>query len=87
MNMPFRYASRLIAAGAFALTVPTLASASDLDQASSFKLAMGPMSAPQKNQGNSTAGATPEEPHLVPKYRPRHHYSHHWPRHRHAHHV
>jgi hypothetical protein len=85
MNMLFRWASRLIAVGAFTLIVPTLASASDLDQAESFKLAMGPMSAAQRNQGNSTAEAAPAEPHLVPKYPPRHHHSHHWPRHRHTH--
>jgi len=82
MNMPFRRASRLIAVGACALVVPTLASASDFDQAKSFKLAMGPMSAAQRNQGNATAEAAPAAPHLVPGQ----HHSHHRPHH-HTHHV
>jgi hypothetical protein len=87
MNMFFRYASRLIAVGAFILIVPTLVFASDRDRASGFKLAMGPMSAAQKNQGSPAAEAAPAEPHLGPTYRPRHHHSHHRPWHRHAHHV
>ena len=53
MNMLFCCASRLIAVGALTLTVPTFASASDATPGNSFKLAMGPMSAAQKNQGAS----------------------------------
>jgi hypothetical protein len=74
MNMLFRCASRLIAVGALTLIVPTFALASDIAPSSSFKLAMGPMSAAQKNQGGTTADAAPAEPH-------------HWHRHRHIHHM
>lgn len=55
MNMLFRCASRLIAVGAFAVMVPALASASDNEPGKGFKLAMGPMSAPQKNQNQGMA--------------------------------
>jgi hypothetical protein len=74
MNMLFRCASRLIAVGALALTVPTFASASDATPGNSFKLAMGPMSAAQKNQG--VADKTDEveiKPHHHDKHRRRHH--------------
>jgi hypothetical protein len=79
MNIVFRSAARLIAIGAFVIIIPTLASASDVERDASFKLAMGPMSAAQKNQGNSTAETAPAEPRLVPRrhhahYRPRHHH-------------
>ena len=53
MNMLFRCASRLIAVGALTLIAPTFASASDATPSDGFKLAMGPMSAAQKNQGAS----------------------------------
>jgi len=74
MNMLFRCASRLIAVGALTLTVPTFASASDATPGNSFKLAMGPMSAAQKNQGGPVVDAAPAE-------------RRHWHRHRHIHHV
>jgi hypothetical protein len=83
MNIVFRSAARLIAIGAFIVIIPASASASDVERDASFKLAMGPMSAAQKNQGNSTAEATPMESHPAP----RHHHSHHRSGHHHAHHM
>jgi hypothetical protein len=82
MNIMYRCATRLIAASAFVIIIPTLAAASDVERDTSFKLAMGPMSAAQKNQGTSAAEAAPAEPRLVPgrhhaHYRPRHHHAHH----------
>jgi hypothetical protein len=80
MNMLFRCASRLIAAGALTLTVPIFASASDATPGNSFKLAMGPMSAAQKNQ------ATAEKPdgvEIKPHHRIR---SHHPSKHQRPHH-
>jgi hypothetical protein len=74
MSMLFCCASRLIAVGALAVIVSTPASASDIGRTKSFKLAMGPMSAAQKNQGGTAADASPAEPH-------------HWHRHRHIHHM
>jgi len=74
MNMLFRCASCLIAVGALTLTVPTFASASDATPGNGFKLAMGPMSAAQKNQGGTVIDAAPAEPHR-------------WHRHRHIHHM
>jgi hypothetical protein len=83
MNIMYRCATRLIAASAFVIIIPTLAAASDVERDTSFKLAMGPMSAAQKNQGSSTAEAAPAEPSLVP----RRHHAHYRPRHHHAHHM
>jgi hypothetical protein len=83
MNIVFRSAARLIAIGAFIVIIPTLASASNVERDASFKLAMGPMSAAQKNQGNSTAEAAPMESHPAPS----HHHSRHRPHHHHAHHM
>ena len=74
MNMLFRCASRLIVVCAFTIIPPTFASASDATPSDSFKLAMGPMSAAQKNQSGAVADAVPAEPH-------------HWHRHRHIHHM
>jgi hypothetical protein len=71
MKIMFRFASHLIVVGAFALLIPTLAAASDVER--SFKVAMGPMSAPQKNQGNAAGEATTIEP----RHSPRHHRLHH----------
>ena len=76
MNMLFRCASRLIAVGAFALIVPTLASASDVVPGNSFKLAMGPMSAAQKNQSqgmSEKSDAVEIKPHHI---KPHHHTKH-----------
>jgi hypothetical protein len=87
MNIMYRCATRLIAASAFVIIIPTLAAASDVERDASFKLAMGPMSAAQKNQSNSTAEAAPAEPRLVPTHHPRRHHAHYRPRHHHAHHM
>ncbi|MGA2997642.1 hypothetical protein [Bradyrhizobium sp.] len=80
MNMLFRCASRLIAVGALTLAVPTFASASDATPSNSFKLAMGPTSAAQKNQGvaekTDEAEIKPHhriKPHRHRKHRRRHH--------------
>ena len=40
----------LVAIGAFAIAVPQPVSASDFENGATFKMAMGPMSAAQKNQ-------------------------------------
>jgi hypothetical protein len=72
MNMLFRCALRLFAVGAFVIVLAP-ASASDVEQTKRLKLAMGPMSAAQKNQGGAVADAAPVEP------------RHHW--HRHRHHI
>jgi hypothetical protein len=66
MNMLFRCASRLVVAGALTLIVPTFASASDVAPNDGFKLAMGPMSAAQKNQG---AAAKPDGVEIKPRHR------------------
>jgi hypothetical protein len=66
MSMLFCCASRLIAVGALTLTVPTFASASDATPGNSFKLAMGPMSAAQKNQG---AAEKPDGVEIKPRHR------------------
>lgn len=74
MNVVHRHALRLIAVGAFAVIVPTLALASSAEQTPSFKLAMGPMSAAQKNQGPGTAeqsGSVEAKPHH--RIKPHHH--------------
>ena len=80
MNMLFCRACGLIAVAAVAVVIATPAPASDVEQAKSFKLAMGPMSAAQKNQG--AADKTDEveikphhriEPHHHGKHRRRHH--------------
>ena len=76
MNMLFRRTSRLIAAGALTLIVPTLASAADVARVKSFKLAMGPMSAAQKNQNQGMAEKSAEaeiKQHHHIKHRRRHH--------------
>jgi hypothetical protein len=83
MNIVFRSAARLIAIGAFIVIIPAFAPASDVERDASIKLAMGPMSAAQKNQGNSTAEAAPMESHPAPSHR----HSRHRPHHHHAHHM
>jgi hypothetical protein len=83
MNIVFRCAARLIAASAFVSFIPTLASASNVERDASFKMAMGPMSAAQKNQSTSAAEAAPAEPHVVARHR----HSHHRLRHGHRHHM
>jgi hypothetical protein len=82
MNMPFRCASRLIAVGALTLTASTFASASDATPNNSFKLAMGPMSAAQKNQ---SAAEKTDEVEIKPHHRIRqHHHGKHQRRHHRA---
>jgi hypothetical protein len=85
MNMPFRCPSRLIVAIALncfvpTLVVPTFASTSGPD--SSFKLAMGPMSAAQKNQNpevveKSDAVEIKPSHHVKRHHRIKHHRRHH----------
>ena len=80
MSMLFCCASRLIAVGALTFTVPTFASASDATPGNSFKLAMGPMSAAQKNQGTAEKSDQVE-------IKPRHRITHrHDVKHRRMHH-
>lgn len=78
MNILFHCASRLIAIGTFAVIVPTLASASNAGQTASLKVAMGPTSAAQKNQGQGTTAnsdAVEPKPHNpVKHHRRRHHH-------------
>jgi hypothetical protein len=52
MNIVLRRFVRLVAICAFA-TVPQLAPASGSEDSTTFQLAMGPMSAAQKNQRNT----------------------------------
>lgn len=74
MNTLFCCASRLVVAGALTLIVPTFASASDVAPNNGFKLAMGPMSAAQKNQGAAENSDKVEiKPHHRIKHRRRHH--------------
>ena len=54
MNMMGRLALRLAGIGAVAIAIPQLASAFDSENGSTFKFAMGPTSAAQKNQGPQT---------------------------------
>ena len=79
MNMLFRCASRLIAVSDLTLIVPSLASASK--QNVNFKLAMGPMSASQKNQGVSEKSdqveIKPHHQHLKPHHHSKHRRMHH----------
>jgi hypothetical protein len=51
MNIMGRHVLRLMGIGAVAIAIPQLASAFDSGNGASFKLAMGPTSAAQKNQG------------------------------------
>jgi hypothetical protein len=51
--------SSFFTVAAFAIAVPQLARASDAGTGRAIKLAMGPMSAPLKNQGMRTAAANP----------------------------
>jgi hypothetical protein len=83
VNVVHPYVPRLIAVGALALIVPTLASASNVEQPTNFKLAMGPMSAAQKSQGPGMAeqsGAAEMKPdHRIKKHH--HHVKHRSPHH------
>ena len=59
MNIMCRHILRLAALVAFAIAIPQLALASDSANSAAFKLAMGPTSAAQKNQGPSATSDTP----------------------------
>jgi hypothetical protein len=76
MNVVPRYALRLIAMTVFLLASSHLAVASDTASGPTFRLAMGPMSAAQKNQGQGTA-ATSGEGQTRPHHRIRHRRIHH----------
>jgi hypothetical protein len=73
MSTLLRCALRMIVAGTFALVVPALASSPDAEPAKSFKLAMGPMSAAQKNQTPAAAENSPGVD-IKPRYRIKHHH-------------
>jgi len=72
MTIVSHCAKRLIVIGAFIVIASAFASASDLKNDASFKLAMGPTSAAQKNQSGS-ADIAPGEAQSIP----RHHHTHH----------
>jgi hypothetical protein len=78
MNIVPRRVARLAAIGAFALGCSQLASATESTSGAAIRLAMGPMSAAQKNQG--TPGKSDEV-----TAEPRHHAKHHRARHWHHH--
>jgi hypothetical protein len=83
VNVVHHHTLRLIAVSAFAVILPTLASASSAEQTARFKLAMGPMSAAQKNQGPGTAeqsGSVKAKPHH--RIKPHYHRIKHQRRHR-----
>jgi len=65
---------RLIAIGAFAVAAPQQAAASDFENDTPFKLAMGPMSAAQKNQDTTTKS---DEVVIKPHHHTRHRHKHH----------
>jgi hypothetical protein len=58
MDIMGRRMLRLLGIGALAIAVPQLALASDSGNGATLKLAMGPTSAAQKNQGPSTASGS-----------------------------
>jgi hypothetical protein len=55
MNIMSRCALRLIGIGALAIAFPQFGSASDSENGAPIRLAMGPTSAAQKNQGQPTS--------------------------------
>ena len=67
MDIMRRQLLRLSGIGAVIIAVPQLSSATDAETGGAFKLAMGPVSAPQKRGGppsapeNSTVTCTPAE--------------------------
>jgi len=74
MNVVLRHAQRVIAIIALIMTGSHSAPASGVERSGSFKLAMGPMSAPQKNQGMTTK---PDEVDIKPRHRGKHQRTHH----------
>jgi hypothetical protein len=73
MNIVIRRVVRLVAICAFA-TVPQLAPASGSENGATFQLAMGPMSAAQKNQGNT---AKSDDAVVEPRRHTRRRHAHH----------
>ena len=71
MNNMSRHILRLVGIGVFAVAIPQLASASDSGNSAAFKLAMGPTSAAQKNQGPATMDTpdTAPKPHHRAKHK------------------
>jgi hypothetical protein len=74
MNIVPRHVVRLAAIGALAVACPQLASASDSTGGAAFQLAMGPMSAAQKNQGTPTKS---DDAVVKPHHRTKHRHTHH----------
>jgi hypothetical protein len=74
MNIVPRHVVRLVAIYAFAMAFPQLASASDSANGATFQLAMGPMSAAQKNQGNV---AKPDNAMVEPRRHTKRRHPHH----------
>jgi hypothetical protein len=74
MNIVRRHVVRLVAICAFATTIPQLASATDSSSGATLQLAMGPMSAAQKNQGNV---AKPHDATAEPRRHSRHRHARH----------
>jgi hypothetical protein len=77
MNIVPGYAPRLIAMIAFILASSHLAAASDITDSTTFRLAMGPMSAAQKNQNSgidTKSDAMPIKPHHRIRHRRMHHH-------------
>jgi hypothetical protein len=81
MNVMRRHVLRLAGIGAVAIAVPRLASAFDSATGASLKLAMGPVSAPQKSSG-ATAAPDHTVATCTPSERPCPKPHHHWKRRR-----
>lgn len=75
MNVVHHHALRLIAFGLIALAVATPVSASRAEQPREFKLAMGPMSATQRNQGPGMAEQSGQDE-VKPHHRTKTHHHH-----------
>ena len=74
MNIVSRHVVRLVAICAFATAFPQLASASDSGNGATFQLAMGPMSAAQKNRGRT---ARSDDAVVEPRHHTRRRHAHH----------
>jgi hypothetical protein len=59
MKIMGRHIMRLMGIGAIAIAIPQFASAADFESGAALKLAMGPTSAAQKNQGAGTTSDSP----------------------------
>jgi hypothetical protein len=76
MNVVPRFVRCLIAMIAYIMAGSDLAVASETANGATFRLAMGPMSAAQKNQGQETATKSDKAP-IKPHHRIRHRRIHH----------